>query len=372
MAPGVEGTIDPAFSAVGDAFAENLASRGEAGAAFCVYLGGRPVVDIWGGPGYRSDTLQLVFSTTKGMVAVCAAVLVQRGVLDPEAPVARWWPEFSDGGKAGVTLGQLMSHQAGLAGCTDPMTLEDFLRWDPVVTALAAQEPLWPPGTAHGYHAFTFGHLVGEVVRRVTGRTVGRFFAEEVAGPLGLDAWIGLPAVEDARVAPLLAAPADPADPLIAALSDPERFTRLAFANPAVDVGAFNRPETHRAELPAGNGICTARALARMYAACIGEVDGRRLLAPGTVELVCRTRAEGYDLVLPYDTRFGLGFQLPFPARPMAGPGSFGHYGTGGSVGMALPGAGLAVGYTMSQIQSHPGPDPRTVALIDAVMGCLG
>ena len=369
---GMDGKVDPRFEAVRAAFEANFSQRGERGAAVCVYLDGAPVVDLWGGPTYGQDTLQLVFSATKGLTSVAAALLVERGRLDPEERVARYWPEFSAGGKDEVTLGQLMSHQAGLPGTTRKLSLPEVLAWEPVVEALAGQEPLWPPGTAHGYHALTFGTLVGEVIRRVSGRTVGRFFEEEVAGPLGLDAWIGLPEGQEHRVAPLLASPPGADDSLVAALADPHKFTALAFANPVVSVDEFNGRAVHAAEVPAGNGICSARSLARMYAACIGTVDGVRLLPAAVVDEVRTTRAEGPDLVLPYETSFSLGFQIPFPARPMAGPGSFGHYGMGGSVGFALPEAGMAFGYTMDTMQSHPGSDPRTDALIGAVLSALG
>jgi CubicO group peptidase (beta-lactamase class C family) len=368
----VAGKVDPRFEEVRAAFEANFAERGEQGAAVCVYLDGAPVVDLWGGPTYGPDTLQLVFSATKGLTSVCTALLVERALLDPEERVARYWPEFSAAGKDEVTVGQLLSHQAGLAGTTRTLSLPEVLAWEPVVRALEEQEPLWAPGTAHGYHALTFGTLAGELVRRVTGRTVGRFLAEEVAGPLGLDAWIGLPEGQERRVAPLVAAAPSADDPLVAALADPHKFTALAFANPVVSIDEFNGRAVHAAEVPAGNGICSARALARMYAACIGAVEGIRLLPGAVVDEVRTTRAEGPDLVLPYETRFALGFQIPFPARPMAGAGSFGHYGMGGSVGFALPEAGMAFGYTMDQMQSHPGSDPRSDALIGAVLGALG
>jgi len=366
-----DGKVEPGFEAVAEAFAANFERRGEHGAAVCVYAGGRPVVDLWGGPTYGPDTLQLVFSATKGMATVCVGRLVEQGRLDPEAPVAEYWAAFDAAGKAGVTVDLLLSHRAGLPAVDRALSFEDMLAWEPLVEALAEQPPLWEPGTRHGYHALTFGHLAGELVRRMSGRRIGRFFAEEVAAPLGLDAWIGLPAGEEGRVADLIPPEASPDDPMTKALADTSGLTYRAFANPPIAAARFNRPDAHAAEIPAANGITTARSLARMYAACVGEIDGVRLLAPATVELLRRSRAAGPDAVLPYDTQFGLGFQLPAPWRPFAGPGSFGHYGMGGSVGFALPEAGLALGYTIDRMQSHAGPDPRSQALIAAALACL-
>ena len=367
----VDGKVEPAFEPVRRAFEENLERRGDHGAAVCVVVDGQAVVDVWGGPGYGPDTLQLVFSATKGMAAICAHLLARRGDLDFDAPVAEYWPEFAAEGKGRVTVAELVAHRAGLPAVDRTLSIDDLVAWNPVVDALAAQRPLWEPGATHGYHALTFGHLVGELVRRVDGRTVGRFFADEVAEPLGLDTWIGLPAEEEHRVADLIAAPPDPDGSLAAAMADPEGLTFRAFANPPVALDRFNGRAVHAAEIPAANGITTARSLARMYAACIGEVDGVRLLDPADVDTARATRSEGPDRVLPYDTHFGLGFQLSCAARPLAGPGSFGHYGMGGAVGFALPEAGLAFGYTMDQMQSHPGSDHRTDALIAATLACL-
>src|SRR4051794_24678672 len=216
----VEGTVEPGFEGVRDAFAKNFEDNGEVGAAFALHVDGKKVVDLWGGTAdvhtgrpYTSDSLQLVFSTTKGATAMCASLLAERGLLDVDAPVATYWPEFAANGKESIPVRMLLNHEAGLYTVDKAPAFADTLKWDPIIDALAAQAPLWEPGTAHGYHALTYGWLVGEVVRRIDGRSIGQFFQEEVAAPLGIEFWIGLPKEQHDRVAPLVAAdvPDDPA-----------------------------------------------------------------------------------------------------------------------------------------------------------------
>jgi CubicO group peptidase (beta-lactamase class C family) len=379
----VAGKVEAGFEPVRDAFAANFEHHGEVGAAFCVHHHGKRVVDLWGGvksPGtsdpYTGDTLQMVWSTTKGVVAIAAHMLAQEGRLDFDAPVVSYWPEFAAAGKARIPVRWLFSHQAGLAAIERPLGLEDVLAWTPVVNALEAQQPLWEPGTAHGYHTWTFGWLAGEVIRRVSGVSAGTFVRERIAEPLKLDFWIGLPEAMNVRVAPVIPAPPPapgaPPDELAARIADPTSLAHRAFANPAVPPQAFNEYPFRGAEAPAGNGIGTARALSRLYAACIGPVDGLRLLEPATLQEATRTQARGVDLVMGYETHYGTGFQLPFPFRPMAGDGSFGHYGSGGSVGFAHPSSGLAFGYVMNQMRPAGGRDPRTAALVQAVLRCAG
>lgn len=299
----MRGHVDAGFEPVREAFARNFEQHGEVGAACCVHLRGRVVVDLWGGwtapeaaAQYSGDTLQMVLSTTKGLVAVCAHILAQESLLDFDAPVVEYWPEFGQAGKDGVKVRSLFSHRAGLAAVDRSLTLEDLYAWEPVVDALAAQPPLWTPDSAHGYHALTYGWLAGEVIRRVAGMTVGRFLAERVAGPLGLDVWIGLPSEQLARVAPLIPPRARPAgaapDPFAASLADPTSLLHRALLNPPTMFGAFNDPAMAAAEVPATNAIGTARSISRLYAACIGEVDGIRLLTPETVDRATRTRRE--------------------------------------------------------------------------------
>ena len=370
----IHGSVDTGFETVHDAFAANFERHGEVGAACCVYMGGRKVIDIWGGS-YTPDTLQMVMSSTKGVVAVAAHILAQEGKLDFDAPVVAYWPEFGTEGKQDMPVRWLFSHRAGLPAVDRPLTFDDELAWDPVVNALAAQRPLWEPNSGHGYHVGTYGWLAGEVIRRRTGMSVGEFVAERVARPLGLELWIGLPEAQEERVAPLIPAPppaqGTPVDGFTARLLDPTTLLHKAFVNPALTPGIFNERAFHAAEIPAANGITNARSLARMYAACIGEVDGVRLLQPDILASATQVQSAGEDLVLGYETRYATGFQLSFPFRPMAGVGSFGHYGMGGSVGFADPGRGFAFAYVMNQMLPSGGVDPRTRSLVEALVACL-
>ncbi len=375
----VHGSVEAGFEPVQAAFAANFERYGEVGAGCCVYLEGRCVVDLTGGvttPGgaepYTPNTLQMVWSSTKGVVAVAAHMLAQEGLLDFDAPVVEYWPEFGAEGKERIPVRWLFSHRSGLAAIEQPLGLEDVIAWTPVVDALAAQRPLWEPGTAHGYHTFTYGWLAGEVMRRVSGVSVGQLVAERIAKPLGVEFWIGLPQEMNARVAPVIApVAANPPDPFVKRASDPSSLTFKSFTSPAIPPSAFNEYLFRSAEVPAGNGIGNARALARIYAACIGEVDGVRLLDPETVERATQTEARGEDLVMGFETHYGTGFQLPFPFRPMAGQGSFGHHGSGGSVGFAQKELGFSFGYAMNQMRPVYGSDPRTNSLIAALLSCL-
>jgi len=378
----VHGSVEAGFEAVQEAFAANFERFGEVGASCCIYAGGRKVVDLWGGvmrpqgaDPYTAETLQMVMSSTKGVVAVAAHILAQEGRLDFDAPVVDYWPEFGVQGKQDMPVRWIFSHRAGLPSVDRQLTFDDVLAWDPVAEALAAQRPLWKPNSAHGYHAGTYGWLAGEVIRRITGMSVGHFVAQRIAKPLGLQLWIGLPEAMEERVSPMIAPPPLPPgtapDVFAARLLDPTTLLHKAFANPPMPAAAFNERAFHAAEIPAANGIANARSLARMYAACIGEVDGVRLLRPETIEKAMQVQSAGDDLVLGYETRFGTGFQLSFPFRPMAGEGSFGHSGMGGSVGFAHPERGIAFGYVMNQMLPSGGVDPRTRSLIDALLGVV-
>lgn len=381
----VQGFVEPGFGKVAEAFERNFAEHGELGAGFALYADGRRVVDIWGGVADKAsgrawdiDTLQLVFSTTKGASAVCVAKLVDDGRLSYDDKVATHWPEFAAAGKEGITVGELLSHQAGLIAVDRTLTFDDVMAVSPIVEALGAQTPLWEPGSAHGYHALTYGWLAGEVVRRVDGRSIGQFFADEVAGPLGLDFWIGLPESEEARVTTLELAPPP---------TDPEEIARLklmyarganAFRALSLDgvirmmpENHFNTRALHATEMPGANGITTAGSLARMYAATVGEVDGVRLLSTETVDAARTERVHGDDLTLLKNTRFGAGFWLHEPGTPMIQDGSFGHPGAGGSLGYANPELGIGYGYVMNQMAGGLTGDPRTIALNDAVLASL-
>ena len=298
----IEGQVEPGYEGLREAFAANFSSHGDVGAAFCLYVKGRKVVDIWGGLAdakterkWDEDTLALVYSTSKGVSAICAHLLAQRGQLDLDAPVVDYWPEFGQAGKSQIPVRWLLSHRTGLPAIDRHLTPAEALAWDPAVEALAEQTPVWEPGTKHGYHALTYGWLVGEVVRRATGNTIGEVLAKEVSGPLGLDLWIGLPEVEEPRVCRLIPVERMELTPEQLKALPPERLQMLrAMASPdslamrALNVTDppfnFNSREVHAGELPAGNAIGTARALARLYAATITEVDGIRLLDPATVD----------------------------------------------------------------------------------------
>ena len=387
----VHGEVAPGYEPVRDAFAANFDHHGDVGAAFTLYVRGDKVVDLWGGladadtgRAWEEDTLQLVFSTTKGATAICAHLLAQRGELDLEAPVVEYWAEFAAEGKDRVPVRWLLSHRSGLPTVDAHLTQSEVCRWQPIVEALAAQKPYWEPGTAHGYHALTYGWLVGEVVKRVDGRSIGRFFADEVAAPLGLDFFIGVPEAEEPRVSKLVTAKIGGIPPeldveslpeqirdLIKAAMDPEGLMQRALTVTRPEGLDYNSREVHAAEIPAANGVTTARSLARMYAATVGEVDGVRILDADTVADATTEQSNGPDKVLMIPTRFGSGFFLPSAFSPLLGPASFGHSGAGGSLGMADTQRQIGFGYVMNKMQQNLSGDPRTLSLVAAVNACV-
>jgi len=309
------------------------------------------------------------FSVGKGLVATCAARLAGQRRLDLDTTVAAYWPEFAAAGKDQITLRQLLSHQAGLPAISRPLPPGAMLDWTAMTDALAAQEPWWAPGRGHGYHVNTFGFLAGEVIRRVTGATVGEYLRTEVAGPLGADVHIGLPAAEHARVATFVWPDLPPG------LGAGPPMQHNAYFNP-VDLsghGIVNSPRWRSAEIPSANLHATARGVARVYAALAagGRLDGTEIVDRAALAEAATEHAYGQDLVLDRPSRFGLGFQLTQPERPIGpGPATFGHFGAGGSLGFCDPEAGLAFGYVLNQM----GPrwqNPRTRALIDAAYECL-
>ncbi|MGW1068159.1 serine hydrolase domain-containing protein [Streptomyces aureus] len=386
----IHGQVAAGFEPVREAFAANFTQHGDIGAAVCVYQHGRPVVDLWGGIAdpetgrpWTRDTLQLVYSATKGATATAAHMLAERGTLNLDAPVAEYWPEFAANGKADMPVRWLLSHQAGLITLDQPVSLREALAWHPMAAALAAQRPQWTPGTAHGYHGRTWGWLVGEVIRRVSGHTPGRFFADEIAAPLGLDFFIGLPARERDRVSrmvyqrPAVDLTTVPTESVpeelreqVAAWRDPGSFSNRAYAITDPAAIDFDSPEVQAAELPASNGISTAHGLARMYAALLDEVDGVRLLTQETLASATQEQASGKDQVMLIPSRFSSGYMLPTETNPMIGPKSFGHTGRGGSLGFADPEHGIAFGYAMNQIIGGSG-DMRAPLLVDAVRRAL-
>lgn len=386
----ITGTCDPRFAAVCDGFASNFAAGHEIGASVAVTLNGRSVVDLWAGHAdkaksraWHHNSIVNVYSTTKGLGAICANLLVERGQLDLDAPVASYWPEFAQAGKGNLPVRYCLSHQAGLPAIKKPLAAADLFDWHKMCAELAAQEPWWPPGSAHGYHAFTYGWLVGELVRRVSGRNIGRYFREEIAHPLALDAFIGCGPELDERIAELNPAPppaAGTADRLANMLADKESLAGKTFGNPpALAPGMVNSRAWRGAEICSANGHTNARALARFYAALAAWTRGE---AFGGVQLMskagmARTRAEqaaGIDRVLGLSNRIALGFMLPSPMRRFSdNPQAFGHAGAGGSIGFCDPENGVSFAYTMNQMHSGgPGGDPRWWPMIGAMYAAIG
>jgi CubicO group peptidase (beta-lactamase class C family) len=390
MATTVNGLVEPGFEGVRDAFARNFEEHDEVGAGFCLHVEGRRVVDIWGGTvdetsgrPYDEDTLQLVFSTTKGATASCVNLLVQRGLIDLDAPVAQYWPEFAQSGKEAIPVRWLMGHKAGLATVDKKLAIEEVLAWDPIIKALEVQEPLWEPGTAHGYHAVTFGWVMGELIRRVDGRGLGQFFAEEIAAPLGLEFWIGLPESEEHRVSPMIGSIVPDGSEIPPELKEMfEQFvgpdsllTRALTLNGVFTVPDWNTRAVHAAEIGAANGITNARSLSRMYAGLTGllpDAPAAPLFSPEQIDAARTRQTEGNDQVLFIETSFGLGYMTSSAFSPFGGTGSFGHAGAGGSVGFADPDNQLAVGYVMNRMMQNLSGDPRTRGLIKASYDAVG
>jgi len=390
MTAAVRGTVAPGFEPVAEAFAANFAVRGEVGAAFAAFVAGSPVADLWGGearPGvpWEAGTLAAVFSTTKGPATLCVQALVEQGALDLDRRVADYWPEFAAAGKGDITLRQVLTHTSGVIDFPGYDTVVGDTSWwldlNAVAASFAAATPAWEPGTAHGYHGVSFGLLLGEVVRRATGTTLGTAFADLVARPLGLDFYIGLPPHLHDRMARLIDAP--PAtDPLLAAYLaqfHPGTLTGRAHFITESGIshlaGLFNREEMWAAEFPSGGGIGNARALATMYDALAdgGTRDGVRVVSEESVARHAAEARRGPDRVLLYETRYGLGYQLPTPYADFGpSPAAFGHGGLGGSVGFADPAHRVAVGYVPNQLRhAAPGEVTRAGALVAALYGCL-
>jgi CubicO group peptidase (beta-lactamase class C family) len=384
MNPEIHGTVAPGYERVRDAFAANFAERGDTGASVAVVAGGQPVVHLWGGWADRArtrpwqpDTLTNVWSSTKAMTALCALVLIDRGELDPDAPVARYWPEFAAAGKRDIPVRWVLSHRAGLAAFSQPVTQDDLLDWAKMTSLLAAQAPLWPPGTVSGYHAVTFGYLVGEVVRRVTGQSLGRFLAREVAGPLGADFHIGLAEADLPRCAQLhnLPAPA-PGGPAGRAArlgaADLSGYPALAAAlgQPRIRFNG-NDPGWRMAEIPAANGHGTALALATILGAATHgapPLSSHPLIGANTLAAARTGQGRCTDLVLGIPLNWGLGVALSGPEGHFGpNPAAFGHDGAGGSAVCADPEAGFAFSYVMNGMAWSLVDDERKMTLLDAV-----
>lgn len=370
MTHDIEGWVAPGWGLVADAFQKNFASAGETGANVSVYHHGRPVIDLWSGVKdettgalWTENTLTTYFSCTKGMTATLAHLLIERGALDPDQPVARYWPEFASHGKDEITVGMVLSHRAGLIDIPGTFTLAEVLSTRPVVEALAAMTPHWTPGSQHGYHIRSFGWLIGELIRRQSGLTPGAMWRREIADPLGLDAWIGLPPAEHSRCARL--SPPPMTDPTPEDRFGPDSLAARAFVGPSnlfhYD-DMWQRNDVLSAEIPSSGGVGSASALARMYAACIGTVDGIRLLNDETIAAAAVPRSVGQDAVFGDDASFGLGYMVGASLPPQCGAQAFGHPGAGGSMAFADPASEIGFGFVTNRMLSDGDPRANNLA----------
>lgn len=385
------GTCDSRFDEVRREFERNFAERGEVGASVHLTIEGKTVVDLWGGLAdpaggrpWDKDTVVVVWSSTKGATSLCAHMLLERGELDLNAPVAKYWPEFAQNGKENIPVRMLLNHQAGLAAVRQPLAPGSFYDWDLMTTALASEAPFWAPGTQHGYHGLTFGFLVGELVRRITGRSLGRFFKDEVADKLHIDFQIGLPERDEARVAHCI--PVPPPDPNNLSpmekmvFSDPTGVTFLMLANNGcyMQPGECDTRAAHAAEIPSAGGVTNARGLAGLYAPLAN--GGAPLVNEATVATMGRVEsASGVDATLLLPSRFSLGFVKAVDNRQLAPDNSiilseeaFGHPGMGGSIAFADPKARMSFGYAMNRQGAGAGLNERGQSLIDAAYRSLG
>ncbi|AWS43128.1 serine hydrolase [Streptosporangium sp. 'caverna'] len=375
------GWADERFGAVADAFSRNFAEYGELGAAVTVFVGGRKVVDLWGGIAdersgrpWDEDTVVPVFSCAKGLVSICAHLLAQEGRLDLDAPVGRYWPEFARAGKETITPRMVLGHRAGLPVLDRVLSFEEIVEWTPVVRAIEEQEPLWEPGRDHEYHGHVFGFLIGEVIRRITGLTPGPYFRKAIGDELGLRTWIGLPQDEVGHLARLVEAGGRPATP------DPESLImRMVTMNGALafpgleEPHGWNDPALLGAELPGAGAVSSASGLAALYAAAVTGVNGSaRLLTPDTVTDAVRELSSGvsWSGFPDLGARWGSGFLLDAPRfRPMLGRRSFGNDGAGGQFAFGDDEFGVGFGYVANRMIGHG--DARAGRLIAAVRECL-
>jgi CubicO group peptidase (beta-lactamase class C family) len=371
----IGGSCDQRFRGVRDVLAANLDSGLDVGASVAVVVDGEPVVDIWGGwadqareQRWERDTITNVWSTTKTMTALSALMLADRGQIDLYSPVARYWPEFAESGKEGVEVRHLLSHTSGLSGWAEPMREEDLYDWDKATSLLARQAPWWEPGSSSGYHALTQGYLVGEVVRRVTGQSLGSFFAKEVAGPLGADFYIGLPQEHDQRVAAVIPPPPLDIDP------DPTSVAARTLTNPPLRAEASWELSWRRAEIPAANGHGNARSVAAVQSvlACGGEVGGVRLLSPAVCDAVFDEQSHSTDLVLGVPLRIGMGYGLNSPELPISpNPRACFCGGWGGSIVVVDLDARMAVAYIMNRMGEGTLGDQRGAGIVLAAFAAL-
>ncbi len=386
--PAIEGHVASGYEAVAEAFATAFEGRPTMGAALAIRLEGEPIVHLWGGTADHRDgqlwgasTASVIFSCTKGLMSILLARLVQEGRLDYDALVTRYWPEFGAAGKDGVTVRQLISHKAGVSAPQRDWALTDLLDWNAATRLLAEQGPLWPPGSGYAYHALTHGWLTGELVRRITGKPPGAYFAELVAEPLSASAWIGLPPDHPEPVAHLQIAPDLAALWAAEATRDTGgrpnwgyRAMTLGGAMPpslVADDGGFNDPRIRHAEIPGAGGIATADALATIWSATVRDTEAVRLLEPAVVQIATQLETFGppvFDPVPPY-SKWGMGFQLDSETRRYLTADSFGHDGAGGQVGFADPLHGVGFGFITNWMEATD--DFRATNIIDALRAAL-
>jgi CubicO group peptidase (beta-lactamase class C family) len=375
----VHGSLATHFEPVLDAFRLNFSEHAEVGAAFAVYQYGECVVDLWGGLAdadkkqpWQRNTVALVFSVAKGPTATCINRLIERGLLDIDLPVSHYWPEFGCNGKEKITTRMVLGHRAGLAAVEGELSLEEVLAWDPVIAAIAAQQPNWEPDSCHGYHARSYGWILGEILRRITGLSPGSYVAREIAGPLGLRFWVGLPEQELENCATLI--PPEGGSDTVAELLGAHSLAARVMTGPNGLFGynqMWNRPEILMAEMPSSNGVGDARSLARFYAAVNGDIEGVEILGAAQLAKAREPQSSGPDAVIFMDTCFGLGYSLQPMVAPGAGPNCYGHPGAGGSTAFADPDAGLALAYVTNTMKFDPNGDQRGTSLIDAVYASL-
>ncbi|MGH1374467.1 MAG: serine hydrolase domain-containing protein [Cellvibrionaceae bacterium] len=393
----IQGVCDEKFESVAEQFLRNYSERGEVGASVCVRVDDQKVVDLWGGFAeeesqrpWQEDTVSIVFSCTKAATALCAHLLVDRGLLDLNAPVSRYWPEFGQAGKESVTVAMMLNHSAGVPAFREPVKEGGYNDWDYMIERLEKEEPFWQPGTRNGYHMISFGWTVGELVRRVSGKSLGQFFADEIAAPLDLEFWIGLPESIDSRVAPMIAAAPNLEPPISdfvqAVMNDPKSTSHLALFNNGGHNA--NAVAAHRAEIGGAGGVSNARSLSKMFqplanAGVISSEKGSAsLLSSTAIDRMSQvSMATGLDDTLLRPTRFALGFMKSMDNRDykpgntegfIIGDRAFGHVGAGGSAGFADPDAKLAFGYTMNQMGDGILLTDRGQSLVDATYQSLG
>ncbi len=372
----IAGTVQPGYEAVRDAFIANFhREEAEVGAAVAVYVDGACVADLWGGYAdaagtrpWARDTLINVWSSTKGVVAIAAAMLVDQGRLSYEDPVAKHWPEFAAGGKGAITVGQLLSHQGGLNGFLEPTTVEDLYDWTLATSRLAAQTPFWTPGTASSYHALTYGYLAGEVIRRITGQDVGGFVRDAIATPLGADFHIGLPVAHDWRVGEIV----PPGNTTIGQAA-PAEIPARATVNPRPDPTSPNTRPWRAAQIPAANGQSSAHGLGRIYGAIAngGTLDGTTIISPAGIDRMREMRFPGPDMLLG-PRRWAAGVSLNVMPNFGPLPETFGHSGWGGSYGCANRERRIGIGYVMNRMGSTLVGNPRSSSLAAAVFSAAG